>query len=244
MIVDIIPSLKELSSQKIYGKTVIVIDIFRCTSTIVSALANGCKEIIPVEDPQEAKTILTKFDDKNCMIAGENKGEKISGYPLGNSPIEFLQQPIKNKKIVLSTTNGTKAIKNCKSAKNVLIGSFLNVSAVCSCAIGYHKDIVIVCSGSRGSIALEDVMAAGCHVAKLKDLSIDIRLSELAKTFYYLYLHFQDHLKQLLVESRSGINLVKLGYEKDIDECLQFDKYKAVPVFNHNSIKLKKTIIN
>lgn len=244
MIVDIIPSLKDLTSQKIYGKTVIVLDIFRCTSTIVSALANGCREIIPATDPEEAIVSISKYSSKqSILIAGEIAGQKLPCFQLGNSPFEFSKNKINGKKIILSTTNGTTAIRNCKSAKHVLIGSFLNVSAVCSCALGYRKDIVVVCSGTRGSIALEDVMAAGCHAVKLKELSIDVKLSELAKTFSYLYLHFRDNLKHLLTESRSGINLINLGYEKDIDECLQFDKYKTVPVFINNSIKINKTIV-
>lgn len=244
MIVDVIPSLKELNPQKIYGKTVIVIDIFRCTSTIVSALANGCKEIVPVINADEAIHTLSKNNIKqSILIAGESSGKKTPEFQLGNSPFEFSKKKVNGKKIILSTTNGTVAIRNCKPAKHVLIGSFLNVSAVCSCALGYRKDIIVVCSGTRGSIALEDVMAAGCHILKLNELSLDVRLSELAKTFYYLYLHFKDNLKQLLTESRSGINLINLGFEKDIEECLQFDKYKAVPVFLNNTIKINKTIV-
>lgn len=242
MNVDIIPTLKEVRAQKIYGKTVIVLDIFRCSSTIVTALANGCTEIIPALTPQEAKTILEKIHSENVLIAGEIRGSRCKDFKTGNSPLEFRGSLVKNKTIILTTTNGTKAIRHCKPAKHVLIGSFLNVNAVCSRALGYQKDIIIVCAGSQGNIALEDVLAAGYHVSMLKKQMPDIRFGELARTFYYLYLYFKNNLKQILSTTRSGVNLQNLGYTEDIEYCLQENKFRVVPIFKNNTIRLTQPI--
>lgn len=239
MIVDIIPSLKDLSPPKIYGKTVIVLDIFRCTSSIVTALANGCKEVVPVRSPLEAKETAAKYAAGTVVLAGEIKGAKIDNFDLGNSPLEFSQEAIRDKTVILSTTNGTEAIKASKPAKNIIIGSFLNVSAACSRAVTYHKDIVIVCSGADGNIALEDLMGAGCHVSRLKQYYQDVRLSDQARTFYYLYQYFKKNLLQVLQTSRSGLNLQNLGYEKDIPFCLQKNLYKLAPVYQNNSVQLQ-----
>lgn len=242
MIVDIIPSLKEITPQKIYGKTVIVLDIFRCTSTIVTALANGGAEVIPAASTEEAIEISSKMPPGTFVMAGEVKGEKISSFEFGNSPMEFTSDKISGKKIILTTTNGTNAIKSCKPAKTILISSFLNAASVTSCAVGYSRDIVIVCAGTRGNIALEDVMGAGFHMAELKKSSEEIRLSELARTFYYLYQYFKEHLNHLLSTTRSGINLKTLGYEADLDYCLKQNQYKIVPYFKQNSVQLLRSI--
>lgn len=243
MIVDVIPSIKEVTPQKIYGKTVIILDIFRCTSTIVTASANGCLEIIPVVDVEEAIHVSSRLEAGTFIIAGEIGGEQINGFDLGNSPLEFSKERVFGKKIILSTTNGTRAIKACKPAKNMLVGSFLNAGAVTSCAVGYSRDITIVCAGTKGNLSLEDVMGAGYHVAQLKKYTEDIRLSELAKTFFYLYEYFKDHLNQLLVTTRSGSNLQRLGYGSDIDYCLQKNIYKVVPVFRQNLIKPARSLL-
>lgn len=239
MIVDIIPSTKDLSPPRIYGKTVIVLDIFRCTSTIVTALANGCKEVIPARSAAEALEIAAKMDANTYVLAGEVKGAKIENFDFGNSPLEFSQNVIRNKTVILSTTNGTEAIKASKPAKNIIISSFLNIAAACSRAVTYHRDIVIVCSGTNGNIALEDLMAAGCHVSRLKQFYQEIRLSEQARTFYYLYKYFKENLHQVLQTSRSGLNLQNLGYEKDIPFCLQKNIYKLAPVYKNNSVQLQ-----
>ncbi len=238
MLVDVIPTVKEVSAQKIYGKTVIVLDIFRCTSTIVTALANGCTEVIPVSSPQEARTVAAKYPQNKCVTAGEINGAKVHGFDLGNSPLEFLDYPLRGKPVILATTNGTDSIKKSKQAKHVLIGSFLNMNAVCSRALSLQRDIIMVCAGTRGNIALEDIMAAGCYACTFGKHNQDIRLSELSRTFYYLYNFFQEHLTQILWTSRSALNLRKLGYENDIKFCLQKNKYRIVPVFRQNSIKL------
>lgn len=236
--VEIIPTLKDLSPAKIYGKTAIVLDVFRCSSSIITALANGCPEVMPALTPQEALAISAKLVPESYLLAGEIRGLQLSEFSLGNSPREFTRETIKGRRIILSTTNGTKAIRSCKPAKHVLIGSFLNVKSVCSWALGYQKDIVLVCAGTRGSIALEDVLAAGCHVGYLLKASEEIRISELAKTFYYLYSYFEDNLHQVLTSSRSGVQLKKFGCERDVGYCLQMNKFNIAPIFRQNSVKL------
>ncbi len=243
MTVDVIPTLKEMTPHKIYRKTVIVLDIFRCTSTVVTALANGCKEVIPVFTPEEAELIITKAPRSSYLLAGESGGIKLPGFDLGNSPLEFSDCAVRGKKVILATTNGTAAIKRCKPAKHVLIGSFLNLNAVCSCALAYQKDITIVCAGTQGNIALEDVLAAGCLITVLKKCLQDIRLSEPARTFYYLYNYFKDHLNRILSTSRNGLNLQKLGYSQDIEFCLQKNRYNIVPILKQNSIKLTQPAV-
>lgn len=238
MIVDVIPTTKELNPSKIYGKTVIVLDIFRCTTTIVTALANGCKEVIPAKSALEARETAAKLEAGTFVLAGETRGAKIDNFDLGNSPLEFSQEAIRDKTVILCTTNGTEAIKLCKPAKHIIISSFLNVSAACSRAATYLKDIVIVCSGTESNIALEDIMGAGCHISVLKQYQ-EIRLSEQARTFYYLYQYFEENLLQVLQTSRSGLNLQNLGYEKDIPFCLQKNVYKLAPVYHNNSVQFQ-----
>jgi len=238
MNIDVIPTLKELTPQKIYGKTAIVLDIFRCTSTIITALANGCREVIPARTSLEAKDLVSRYPSNSVVLAGETKGAKIPGFDLGNSPVEIAGYPILDKTLILSTTNGTEAIRSCKPAKYVLIGSFLNVSSTCTRAASNQKDTVIVCAGSEGNIALEDIMAAGCFVAHFKKCSQELRISDLSKTFYYLYKYFKNNLEQILLTSRSGQNLQVLGYSQDIFHCLKKDLYKIAPIYRNNAVHM------
>ena len=146
------------------GKTGVVIDVIRTTTTITTAFKNGCLRIVPVLTPEEAFAKKAGMKDREILLGGAQDGEKIEGFDLGNSPLEYQEERIRNKTIILRTTNGTKTLKKISDAENVLIASFMNIQSVVSRLMDLNRDVVIVCSGLRELFSLEDTVCAGMIV--------------------------------------------------------------------------------
>ncbi|RYD06277.1 hypothetical protein N752_05135 [Desulforamulus aquiferis] len=134
-------------------------DILRASSTISTALANGCKEVIPVIDVEDAFALARQLPEGSFILGGERGAIKVTGFHLGNSPLEYTASVVKDKTVIISTTNGTKAIRYAAGENGrVFIGSLLNCSSVAKALADLSKDIVLVCAGTRGKFSLEDTL--------------------------------------------------------------------------------------
>jgi len=127
---DVFFSSQSFQEEELRKKVVVVIDVLRASSTIITALMNEAKGIIPVEDMGEASRISQSVDSDNLLLCGEKDGIKIQGYNLGNSPFEYSPEVVKNKTLIFNTTNGTKAIKKAVGSAELYIGTFLNLSTI------------------------------------------------------------------------------------------------------------------
>ncbi len=218
-------------TEQFNDKTVIVLDIIRATTTIVTAITYGAKGIIPVRRIDEALA----YKKSDVIIAGEEMGLKPEGFDLGNSPKEFRSSLIQNRWIVMRTHNGTQAIVLSSPAKYLLIGAFVNATACANLAAKLKKDVVIFCSGTRGMFSLEDSIAAGCiadilathHQFQLDDASL-----LLAKSYHKL----QESSFSLLKQSKAAKRLKEIDKWLDISDCLQIDQYDVVPIVNNGVI--------
>ena len=152
-----LPSLAD--AAMFVGRTVVVVDILRATTTIVHALAAGAKEVIPLLDVAEARCKAQAIGSA-VMLGGERGGKRIEGFDLGNSPTEYTAEAVGGKSVVFTTTNGTRAMQLCRSANRVLIGAFTNFSAVCR-ELEREEHVDILCAGTDGQITREDVLFAG-----------------------------------------------------------------------------------
>jgi 2-phosphosulfolactate phosphatase len=155
-----------LVPQEIEGKsfehiTAIVIDVLRASTCIANAIANGCDGVIPTVSVEEAMDISRAYSRDDYLLCGERKNEKIDGFDLGNSPLEFTEDRVKGKKLIMTTTNGTRAIRTAKTAPSVIIGGLWNISACCELAVTLGRDILIICAGQNGRYAMEDAICAG-----------------------------------------------------------------------------------
>ncbi|MBI3519307.1 MAG: 2-phosphosulfolactate phosphatase, partial [Bacteroidetes bacterium] len=142
---------------------VVVIDVFRATSAIVTAFYNGVSKMIPVATVEEAK----EYQKNGYMAAAERNGEMIEGFELGNSPFGYMNNKVKGKIIAISTTNGTQAIEASRKASKILVGSFLNLDVLCEYLSAQKRDVVLVCAGWKNKFNLEDTIFAGAVVSKL-----------------------------------------------------------------------------
>ncbi|MCH5584171.1 2-phosphosulfolactate phosphatase [Shimazuella sp. AN120528] len=221
-------------TELLQGKTVIVLDILRATTSITTAIAHGAKEIIPVRKIEEA--LAFKGTDK--IIAGEDNGLKPESFDLGNSPYEYRNNYIRNKSIAFRTRNGTQAIVLSKPADHLLIGAFVNSSACAKKAASFQKDIVIFCSGTRGEFSLEDSAAAG-YLASILSQQYDVSLDDAGLLLAASFLEIKRNDFAVLKQSKSSRRLKHLDKWTDVEDCLQFDIYDVVPMVHQGVISLK-----
>ncbi|MGL5512478.1 MAG: 2-phosphosulfolactate phosphatase [Sporomusa sp.] len=213
----------------------VVLDIFRATSSIVTAMANGCQAIIPVVSVEQAKQLAEK--KTAFLLAGERQSKKIDGFDFGNSPFDFSRDKVQDRQIIMTTTNGTTAIKATATAYRTLIGSFINAGAVCRQAKQYGKDVLIVCAGTNQLFSLEDALGAGLLIDTLL-ADGNVVPTDAALGAALLYRHAQTQLTEVARSSRNGMRLYGLGRAEDIEYCLRVDETGCVPEFRGGMITL------
>lgn len=230
MKIDVVATAQQANNSIVENKTVVVIDVLRATTVMVKVLNNGAKGIIPVLSPDEAFKIK-KTETSNVVLGGERNADLIEGFDYGNSPLSYSDEVIKDKLLVMTTTNGTLAIKNSLSAKELLIAAFVNDKAVVD-VLKSKEDIVLVCSGNNGLYTLEDALCAGRIIALLIDQNLNIQLSDFALSIHQLYLHSQTDLIKMAAKGYHYNVLSKKGYHKDLEYCFNSDQCKNVPIWN------------
>jgi 2-phosphosulfolactate phosphatase len=218
-------------------KTTIVIDVLRATTTIITALNNGAKEIIPINAVEFAVKLSGDTTSSQTILAGERNTHKIDGFGLGNSPLEFTEDVVSSKSIVLFTTNGSKAIVKAKYSSNLLIASFLNGSSVAD-HVKNEEEIVIMCSGNNGLFSFEDSVCAGFLIEELNEISIDTELDDASTVCHLLYKKNKKNLKKMMLETEHGKKLTEQGYKEDIIYSAQRNILNIVPQFSAGSVKL------
>ena len=226
------PDLMHLYSVE--DSSVVVVDILRATSCMTTAFAHEIRTIRTFAHLQECLALK----NQGYMTAGERDGKKVDGFDLGNSPFEYMSPLLKGKSIAFTTTNGTQAIAKASTARDIVIGSFLNLSAVVKYLRNTPNNVLIVCSGWKGKVNLEDTVYAGALVENLKnefDYACDAPM--IAQRLYEQARH---DMKEFLKDSSHIKRLQKLHIEKDIAFCLTEDKYDVVPVIRDNSITVLK----
>ena len=215
------PELIHLYPPK--GKTVVVVDILRATSCMVTALSEGIESITPVATVEECEAL----GQQGYLTAGERGGQKVESFDLGNSPLSYLEQDYSGRKLAMTTTNGTLAISKSKGADKVLIGAFLNLSALTGTLSLNDNDLLILCSGWKGKVSFEDTLFAGALCSRLSDqyeMTCDSGQIALAQ-----YEHYKTDLLAAIKHSSHYQRLSKLGTIKDFAFCVEVDRYNIVP---------------
>lgn len=216
-----------LPLYQLQGKTVVVIDILRATSSMCVAFTTGVQKILPVSTPEEALI----FKDFDFVIAAERNAEKVEGFDMGNSPFEFHNPLLAGKNIAFTTTNGTKAIKLSKEAlaSKIVIGSFLNLTVLCNWLNQQHEDIILLCSGWKDKFNMEDTLFAGAVIHKLgSSLQIKDDAAKMALDYYQLHQH---NLEEIVRKSSHAQRFKLLNVQTDdVSFCLQMDICAVIPI--------------
>lgn len=242
MQIDVILSPSGLSGEQAAGRVAVVIDVLRATSTIVTALGNKALGIIPVLEPGEASELKRETRYEDCLMAGERRGYRIPGFDLGNSPGEYGPSRVAGKRIILCTTNGTRALRRASEARIVLTASFLNIGRTVRFLYQTCRDLLLVCSGSRGELSLEDLTCAGMIADLLAEGSgrsgAATLLSDTARVARYTYLKARETgLENFIAGTEHGQYLARIGMREDLRSCSAVDRYPVLAQLVGNEIR-------
>ncbi|QNK62467.1 2-phosphosulfolactate phosphatase [Pedobacter sp. PAMC26386] len=228
------PALIDLYT--IENSIVVVIDILRATSSIVYGIDNGAQAIIPVAQVEECM----KYAGKGYLLAAERNGEVVEGYDFGNSPFSYTAEKVAGKTIVLTTTNGTKALHLArKRANQVVIGAFLNLEALCNWLKTQEKDVLLLCAGWKDQFNLEDTIFAGAVVNQLRQGFTHYDDASVAAED--LYLLAKNDLRAYIHKSSHSHRMVALNIEEDVRFCLQTNICQTIPILEGDQLVAMQT---
>ena len=241
MRLDVLFGVQQLAPQDVQGRVVAVIDVLRASTTIAVALSNGARAIIPMESPDDAVTRSKQFERGAVRLAGERRMLKMDGFDLGNSPAEHTREAVENKTVLLSTTNGTKALLAVQGARDVVVASYVNlaaVSAMLRTAIRGGADITLVCAGQDRQFALEDAACAGRYVHHVAKRLNGLDMNDAAYSASLIDKKFGDNLTRLFNTAAHGRALAAAGFGADLVVCAAVDSYPVIPVYQDRQITM------
>ncbi|RKX17030.1 MAG: 2-phosphosulfolactate phosphatase [Candidatus Zixiibacteriota bacterium] len=223
------------------GKTLVMIDVLRASTTICYALNAGAKSIIPVSEPGEATEMRAKIGVENSLICGERDGIKIENFDLGNSPLEYTRETVADKNIVLTTSNGTRTYGKAKNSGIIITGAIVNISAVAFRVAQEQNDLAIICAGHMEHVSIEDTICGGMLIHKvLTDEKLTLELNDAASLALLLYRSNSRALKETIAQGEHGRYLGKIGFGEDVALAADADSIPVLPILKDSQIKLEE----
>ncbi|MBC2458629.1 2-phosphosulfolactate phosphatase family protein [Clostridium beijerinckii] len=236
MKIDIIISADDIKESKIKDKIVVVIDMFRATSVIITALNNGCKEVIPYLTIEETLEEARKLGREDYILGGERRAVKIDGFDLSNSPLEYTKNNVENKTVFLTTTNGTKTLTKSKSAKRILIGAMINAKAVANSLMKINEDVVIINAGTNGNFSMDDYICSGYIINEILKDDKSIELTDIARTANIIYEENVDIMSYVKQATHYSV-MKSLELDNDIEYCVKKSIVNIVPEYKNDRIQ-------
>lgn len=211
-----------------------VIDAVRASSTIAHAVAAGAKRVIPVATVEEAWELHRRLARERPLLGGERGGLKIDGFDLGNSPESYTPEAVGGRTVIMTTTNGTRAMRAGERVGRVVVGAFVNLPAVVTRLLEWDEDVLLAPVGREEAPVLDDTVCAGMYADALLDAGAD--LSPAAEALRRVYLPYAGQLLDALTESASGRALVAVGLGNDLRYCAQVGVLDSAPVLDDDAI--------
>ena len=224
-------------------KTVVVIDVLRASTTIVTALTNGAREIIPVATVESAVKISGNLFGDVILLGGERNGKMIEGFNLGNSPAEYTAERVRNKAIIFSSTNGSQALVKARYARDLFVCSFVNVGTAAEALCRIGRDFTIVCAGNNGMLSMEDSVCAGMLIARVSAaLDTPPELADGALAARTLFRAFGRGILKMMRTTDHGRHLQEIGFGEDLKICAGVDTLPVLPQLDGNVIRVKPAV--
>jgi 2-phosphosulfolactate phosphatase len=259
-----------LQPGQLSGATAVAIDVLRASSTINTALRNGAERVVACQTVEEARDAAAKFARKAVLLGGERGGIRIEGFDCGNSPAEYSANAVREKTVVFTTTNGTRALSSCIDAAATVVAAFVNLTDTARYLQLRQGDVHLVCAGTDGDVTGEDVLFAGGLVWALSRLrgpdTADAEPWCMADSSRIALSHWEQQvmmhldgfvegdtaseglrdlisqaINRTLLRTHGGMNLVELGYAQDITLCSQLDSVPVVSAYDHGSRTIRLT---
>jgi 2-phosphosulfolactate phosphatase len=224
--------------ERLREAVAVAVDVLRATTSIVHALAAGCVCVRPCTEVDEARSLADQMRAGRVLLAGERGGNPLPGFDLGNSPRRFTPRACNGVTLVLTTTNGTRALLRCAGASRTLVAAFVNYSAVCEQLRHEKRPVCIVCAGTDGAVTLEDTLLAGALVDFLTDLGA-ARLNDGARLAWDCFESHGCCLQAALELSQGGRHLKDLGYDEDIQAAARVDEFALVPELRPDPLRVE-----
>lgn len=232
LLAHFLPSLT--NQEELAGDTVVMIDVLRASTTICFALAAGAKQVIPCLQVADARELRRRLGGDEAVLGGEREGVKIDGFDLGNSPREYLPEAVDGKTVVFTTTNGTRALQACVGAGRMVIGGFVNLSAVCR-AVQPDECVHLVCAGTRGEVTRDDVLLAGAIAEQLYLDNLAVSLNDQTQIAIDAWQaatggkRNPQAIYRCLKASAGGRNVASIGHADDVKVAAAVDAVPVVP---------------
>lgn len=239
MRVDVVFGGDKIAPSDIAGRVVAIIDVLRASTSIAAALANGARAVIPFETSEEVVNRSKSLERSDVLLAGERKMLPISGFDLGNSPNEFTRDVVEGKTVLMTTTNGTPAIVNTAGAREVVIASYANYTAVLAmlrAALRGGTDVAIVCAGRDRQFSLEDAGCAGRYVHNVTKRLSNIAINDAAQACALIDRRYGENIGKLFEASEHGRLLRDAGFADDLAVCGKVDAFPVIPVYQDRQI--------
>jgi 2-phosphosulfolactate phosphatase len=221
------------------GRLVVIVDVLRASTTVATALGNGARTVIPVEGADEVIFRSREFARSKILLAGEQKMYPIAGFDIGNSPQAFTPAVVEGKTILITTTNGTKTLMGVQNARDIVIASYVNFSAVLvmmKLAASSNTDIAIICAGEEGSFTLEDAACAGRYVRAIPKKADSVVANDAAAASVLIEKRYGDNIAKVFKESSHGQALQSAGFGDDLTAAAEVDSYPVVPIYQDRQI--------
>ena len=230
--VEVCISPDKYDLYKEYNAITVIIDVLRATSAICTAFDYGVKDIIPVSTLEEA----LDYKAKGFIVAAERNGEIVPGFDRGNSPFGVMDEDLEGKSVVLTTTNGTKTINIAKDSGRRVIGSLLNLDVLCQWLIEQEENVLLLCSGWKNKLNLEDTICAGAIAEQLLDSNKFQAVEDSTIMAKYLYQSAKDNYMGFLRASSHRRRLQKLNLNADIKYCLSPNQSESIPIMEGDKL--------
>lgn len=239
MRLDVFFTPGEVTPQDTAGRLVAIIDVLRASTTVAVALANGAKTVVPLPTADEVIVRSRDFAKSAVRTAGEQKMLPIPGFDMGNSPGAFTAEAIDGKTILLTTSNGTRALLGVQGARDIVIASYVNFTAVLALmklASNTGIDITIICAAEEGVFALEDAACAGRFARALPKRADAVVLNDAATASVLVDRKYGDNIAKIFQDSSHGKELKAAGFGDDLVTAAAVDSYSVVPIYQDRQI--------
>jgi len=235
--IDVVQTADRVVPERVAGATALVIDVLRASTTIVTALGNGAACVVPVASVEDARARKRALGPAT-LLAGERHGDPPEGFDCGNSPLEFTPERVRARTIVLTTSNGTRALAASRGAGAVGVAALVNAGAAAAWALRRGTDVVLVCAGALGARAIEDETCAGILVERLAAEATGAALTRSAEAARVLNRRYGKNLESLSRDAPHARGLAAKGYAADLVFCLALDTTTVVPIASPDVDKL------
>lgn len=253
--IDLYALPRDVPQDRLKDATVIVIDLLRASTTIGTALAAGAECVMPFAEIDETLAAAERFGRENVLLGGERHGKLIPGFDLGNSPAEYTAEKVSGRRILFTTTNGARALHHARGAYRVLVGAAVNSMAVAATAVTREgRDVVVLCAGTDGVPAREDMLAGGLIVGWIHNLApkngweLGVEAAEAEQAYHEVLvprddgMSKSDRLNAELRHTDGGRNLIDIGHDYDLPICAQHDTLLVVPELNPATNELRSAV--